>query len=184
MLHFLPSFSSLLHCIKNNQPLFVSSNLSSSCYNMHTISSSCIFSHCVVWNYFSLKCFCYQLYITCACKGMCGGRSKLKASLTLIQLVNMKQLFLQQDNVMLILNYMVFIIFIYFNYLSMVVQEVLLAKRLEGINLHLMTSNHKHLFHFFQWKKSIPCLQKFHDIKVNLVKKNQRINHSLLISLW
>jgi hypothetical protein len=89
------------------------------------------------------------LYHLCACKGMCGGPSKLKASLTLIQLINMKQLFLQRDNVMLILNYMVFIIFIYFNYLSMVVQEVLLAKRLEGINLHLMTSNHKLLFHFF-----------------------------------
>ncbi len=81
---------------------------------------------------------------------MCGGPSKLKASLMLIQLVNMEQLFLQQYNVMLILNYMVLVIFIYSNYLSMVVQEVLLAKRLEGINLHLMTSNHKNLFHFFQ----------------------------------
>jgi hypothetical protein len=112
---------------------------------------------------------------------MCGSPSKLKASLTLIQLVNMKQLFLQQDNVMFILNYMVFIIFIYFNYLSMVVQEVLLAKRLEGINL---TSNHKHLFHFFSWKKSIHCLQKIHDTKVNLLKIYQRFYHSLLISLW
>jgi hypothetical protein len=142
----------------------------------------CIFSHCVVWNHFSLKCFCYQLYTTCACKGMCGGPSKLKASLTLIQLVNMKQLFLQQYNVMLILNYMVLIIFIY-SYLWLF-KKFFLLKRLEGINLHLMTSNHKHLFHFFQWNKYIPCLQTFHDTKVNLPKKNQRFNHLLLISLW
>jgi hypothetical protein len=142
---------------------------------MHAISSNASlvivwFETISLWNVFA-----YQLYTTCACKGMCGGPSKLKASLMLIQLVNMEQLFLQQYNVMLILNYMVLVIFIYSNYLSMVVQEVLLAKRLEGINLHLMTSNHKHLFHFFQWKKHIPCLQTFHDTKVNLPKKKSKI---------
>jgi hypothetical protein len=47
----------------------------------------------------------------------------------------MEQLFLQQYNVNLILNYMVLIIFIYSNYLSMVVQEILLAKKVGGHQL-------------------------------------------------
>lgn len=136
MLHFLPSFSSCFIVTRTINPyLFFSNFWASSCYNMHTISSNAslvivLFETISLWNVFA-----YQLYTTCACKGMCGGPSKPKASLTLIQLVNMKQLFLQQYNVMLILNYMVLIIFIYSNYLSMVVQEIILAKKVGGHQL-------------------------------------------------
>ncbi len=43
-------------------PLFVS------CYNMHSISSNASLVIVLFETNFSLKCFCYQLYVTCACK--------------------------------------------------------------------------------------------------------------------
>jgi hypothetical protein len=104
---FLPSFSSCFIVPRTiNQPFICL--LLQYAFNIF----KCIFSHCVVWNQFLFEMFLLStLCHLCMQKECVEVPSKLKASLTLIQLVNMKQLFLQRDNVMLILNYMVFIFY-------------------------------------------------------------------------